>query len=49
MKRRQVARLDGIVRPRQRMMESNKSPAIEVRAAISVIGGMVATPTLMKV
>ena len=49
MKRRQVAPSIGIVTPRIRMMTSSKSPAIAVRAAISVIGGMVATPSLMKV
>jgi hypothetical protein len=31
------------------MMTSSSNPAIRVRAAISVIGGMVATPSLMKV
>jgi len=31
------------------MTASSNTPAIAVRAAISVIGGMVATPSLMKV
>src|SRR5579872_4290311 len=31
------------------MMTSSNNPAISVRPAISVIGGMVATPSLMKV
>ena len=31
------------------MMASSSRPAISVRAAISVIGGMVATPSLMNV
>ena len=47
-KRRQVAASIGSVTPRQRMMTSSSSPAIRVRAAIKVIGGIVATPILMK-
>ena len=47
-KRRQVAASLGSVTPRHRMMTSSSSPAIRVRAAIRVTGGMVATPTLMK-
>ena len=39
----------GISMPRRRMTISSSTPAIAVRAAISVIGGMVATPSLMKV
>jgi hypothetical protein len=31
------------------MITSNSNPAIRVRAAISVIGGMVAIPSLMNV
>jgi hypothetical protein len=30
------------------MMRSSSTPAISVRNAINVIGGMVATPSLMK-
>ena len=47
-KRRQVAALVGICMPRQRMISSSSTPAISVRNAIKVIGGMVATPSLMK-
>ena len=47
-KRRQVAASRGIRMPAQHMIASNSAPAIAVRAAIKVIGGMVATPTLMK-
>ena len=49
MKRRHAAASRGIRTPRQRMIISSSTPAIAVRAAISVIGGMVATPSLMKV
>jgi hypothetical protein len=48
-KRPQVATSPGILSPRQRMIASSNNPAIEVRAAIRVIGGMVATPSLMNV
>ena len=48
-KRRQVVASTGILTPRQRMMASNSDPAISVRHAIRVIGGMVATPIRMKV
>ena len=48
-KRRQVAASTGILTPRQRMMITSSNPAISVRHAIKVIGGMVATPTRMKV
>ena len=48
-KRRQVARSVGMITPRARMMTSSSSPAIAVRPAIRVIGGMVATPIRMKV
>ena len=34
--------------PRQHMIISSSTPAISVRSAIKVIGGMVATPSLMK-
>jgi hypothetical protein len=47
-KRRQVAASVGIVTPRQRMTRSSSTPAIRVRHAIRVIGGIVATPSLMK-
>lgn len=47
-KRFQVAASTGILTPRQRMIRSNSTPAISVRSAISVTGGMVATPSLMK-
>jgi hypothetical protein len=47
--RRQVAPSLGIAMPRSRMMTMSSIPAIAVRAAISVIGGIVATPSLMKV
>jgi hypothetical protein len=49
VKRFQVAASRGISIPRSRMTISSRTPAIAVRAAISVIGGMVATPSLMKV
>src|SRR6185503_10136827 len=48
-KRRQVAASMGILTPRQRMMASSSNPAISVRHAIRVTGGMVAAPTRMKV
>jgi hypothetical protein len=48
-KRCQVAASVGILMPRAHMTTSSSNPAIAVRAAISVIGGMVATPSLMKV
>ena len=48
-KRRQVAASVGNAIPRQRMIATSSRPAISVRAAISVTGGIVATPTLMKV
>ncbi len=47
--RRQVAASRGSRTPRQRMIASSNSPAIAVRAAIRVIGAMVATPSLMNV
>ena len=48
-KRRQVAASVGRLMPRQRMMTRSSSPAIRVRAAIRVTGGIVATPSRMKV
>jgi hypothetical protein len=48
-KRRQVAASVGSRKPRPCMMRSSSTPAIDVRAAIRLIGGMVATPSLMKV
>ena len=48
-KRRQVVASTGILTPRQRMIASSSTPAISVRHAIRVIGGMVATPIWMKV
>src|SRR5207244_13554506 len=39
----------GLSSPRQPMISSNSTPAINVRPAIRVTGGMVATPSLMKV
>src|SRR4051812_7097612 len=47
-KRRHVAWSRGRPSPRQRMRARRMPPAINVRAAISVTGGMVATPILMK-
>src|SRR6185312_17354436 len=47
--RRQVAPSRGNVSPRQRSTVTRMAPAIRVRAAIKVTGGMVATPSLMKV
>ncbi len=47
-KRRQLAASIGSVTPRHRMMTRSNSPAIRVRAAIRVTGGIVVTPTLMK-
>ncbi len=49
MNRFQVAPSLGISMPRSCMTISSSTPAIAVRAAISVIGGIVATPSLMKV
>jgi len=48
-KRRQVAASFGSLTSRHRMMASSSRPAIEVRKAIRVTGGMLATPSLMKV
>ena len=45
-KRRQFAASVGSLMPRQRMMTSSSKPAISVRPAIRVIGGMVATADL---
>ena len=47
--RRQVAASDGRRSPRDRMTTTRIKPAIRVRAAMKVIGGMVATPSLMNV
>lgn len=47
-KSRQVAPSRGRRRPRQRSTPSRIAPASSVRAAISVTGGIVSTPTLMK-
>ncbi len=49
MKRRQAAKSRGRRSPRQRMTANRTPPAISVRAAISVNGGIVSTPILMKV
>ena len=49
MKRRQVAASAGSRKPRQCMINSKIRPAIAVRPAIKVTGGIVATPSLMKV
>ncbi len=38
----------GSAMPRRRITSSRIDPAIKVRAAIKVIGGIVSTPTLMK-
>jgi len=46
---RQVRPSVGMGMPRSRSTSSSTAPAITVRAAISVTGGMVATPSLMKV
>ena len=48
-KRRQVAASFGNRSPRPCMIASSSRPAIDVRAAIRVTGGIVATPSLMKV
>lgn len=47
-KSRQVARSRGRLKPRQRIIATRTAPAISVRAAISVSGGIVSTPILMK-
>jgi hypothetical protein len=49
MKRRHVSASRGRLSPRARITTSNSNPAIRVRAAIRVVGGMVATPSLMNV
>jgi hypothetical protein len=49
MKRRHVAQSLGRCAPRDRMTARRIRPAIVVRAAIGVTGGMVSTPSLMKV
>ena len=49
MKRRHTPMSRGIAIPRICMTTSNTPPAISVRAAISVTGGIVATPILMNV
>src|ERR1700735_2167251 len=48
MNRRHVAPSLGSRTPRPAMMSSNNTPAINVRPSISVIGGIVATPSLTK-
>lgn len=48
-KRRQACASRGRRSPRQRSTASRTRPAIKVRAAISVSGGMVSTPILIKV
>jgi hypothetical protein len=48
-KRRHVAWSRDRPSPRQQIRATRMPPAINVRAAISVTGGMVATPILMKV
>lgn len=48
-KRRHVAASRGMASPRQRMMANRMPPAIKVRAAMKVTGGIVWTPILMKV
>jgi hypothetical protein len=47
--RRQVAPSRGIATPRARMTARSSRPAMAVRAAIRVTGGIVATPSLMTV
>ncbi len=47
--RRHIAPSRGNVRPRHAISARRTVPAISVRAAISVTGGMVSTPILMKV
>src|SRR5262245_17550165 len=47
-KRRQVGASLGEVNPRHLMIATRIDPAIKVRAAIIVTGGMVATAILMK-
>lgn len=49
MKRRQLTASRGMARPRQRMRPSRMAPAIKVRPAMKVTGGIVSTPILMKV
>ena len=48
-KRRQFAASAGNLIPRQRMIATSSSPAISVRPAISVTGGIVATAIFRKV
>lgn len=48
-KRRHTAGSVGSFTPRMRSTASSSRPAMSVRAAISVTGGIVATPILMKV
>ena len=48
-KRRQFAASVGNLTPRQCMMTTSSSPAINVRPAIRVIGGIVSTATFRKV
>lgn len=48
-KRRHIAGSRGSRTPRRRSSASSSRPAISVRAAISVTGGSVCTPILMKV
>ena len=47
--RRQVAASRGRLDPRERMTASKIAPAMRVRAAIRLSGGIVSTPILMKV
>lgn len=49
VKFRQVSRSRGRRIPRRCMIRARMLPAISVRAAIRVMGGMVSTPILMKV
>lgn len=49
MKRRHMTTSRGMTRPRQRMRPSRMPPAISVRPAMKVTGGIVSTPILMKV
>jgi hypothetical protein len=46
--RPQVAPSRGSATPRQRITASSRRPAMSVRAVMSVIGGMLCTPTRMK-
>ena len=48
-KRRQFSASTGILIPRQRMIATSRSPAISVRPAISVTGGIVATAIFRNV